>query len=213
MRSKNRQAGVAILLPIMVMGSACTGTAKPISASTAQPSSSASTAAANSLAATPMSTATHGAVEVRGCSQGSVSAVVSSPQDATAGPLSYSNIKLVGTADGLASFYAGGQVPDGPEGSKFYKMGTIVKAGATVTVSVAPSARPYLRLQGGRGLSIPGETAFTFQACPGSGTTQWVGGFDIIGPMPACVALDVQVTGEPTPRHLDIPFGGTTCNR
>jgi len=131
--------------------------------------------------------------------------------DATAGPLVFPNAKMVGSAAGLSNFYGGGQVPDGPGGSKFYKMGTYVKAGATVTVTVAHTARSYLRLQQGPGPHYQDEMSVVFEACPGSRYTAWVGGFDIKGPMPACVALDVQVAGEQTPRHLAIPFGAATA--
>lgn len=118
---------------------------------------------------------------------------------------------MASTASGLTAFYGGGQVPDGPDGSKFYKMGTQLKAGATATISVAPSAMPYLRLQQGPGPHDHGEIAFTFQACPGTSYTGWIGGFDITGPTPVCVALDIRVTGETHLRHLFIPFGGHAC--
>lgn len=44
----------------------------------------------------------------------------------------------------------------------------------------------------------------------GSSYTGWVGGFDIKGPLPACVALDVQVSCEQVLRRLAIPFGAAT---
>jgi len=118
---------------------------------------------------------------------------------------------MVGSPAGLSNFYGGGEVFDGPGGSKFYKMGTFVKAGATVTVTVAHTARSYLRLQQGPDPHLEGEMSVVFQGCPGSRYTAWVGGFDIKGPMPACVALDVQVSGEQTPRHLAIPFGSAAA--
>ncbi|MGI8414881.1 MAG: hypothetical protein ACR2P2_01465, partial [Nakamurella sp.] len=72
--------------------------------------------------------------------------MTASPDDVTAGPLVYPNIKQLRSAAGLSYFYGGGQIPDGPGGSKFFKMGTLVKAGETVTVTVARSARSYLKL-------------------------------------------------------------------
>jgi len=152
-----------------------------------------------------------GAVLVRQCTYGTVQDLTRSSNDVTAGPVVYPNAKLVGSPAGLSDFYGGGQVFDGPDGSKFYKMGTLVKAGATVTITVAPSARPYLRLQQGPEPHLHGEMSVVFQACPGRSYTGWVGGFDIKGQMPVCVALDVQVSGEQTPRHLTIPFGGPAC--
>ncbi|MGI8414651.1 MAG: hypothetical protein ACR2P2_00265, partial [Nakamurella sp.] len=71
--------------------------------------------------------------------------------------------------------YGGGQIPDGPGGSKFFKMGTLVKAGETVTVTVARSARSYLKLQQGSS-NLQGEMSVVFQACPGSSYTGWVAG-------------------------------------
>lgn len=93
-------------------------------------------------------------------------------------------------------------------GSTFLKMGTFVEAGATVTVTVAPTARSYLKLE--QGPSRKGLTSVVFHACPGSSPssyTRWVGGFQIRGPFPACIALDVQIAGEQTVRHLAIPIG------
>jgi hypothetical protein len=119
-------------------------------------------------------------------------------------------MKLAASAAGLRQFYGNGQVPDGPDGSLFYKMGVELKANSTVLVSVAPKAMAYLRLQQGPSPAVP-KIAFVFRACPGTGYTGWVGGFDIKGGVPACIALDVQVTGEADHRQLNVPFGGATC--
>lgn len=172
-----------------------------------------STSSGVSSTAASRESSSSGAVLVRRCTYGTVHDLTRTSNDVTAGPVVYPNAKLVGSPAGLSDFYGGGQVPDGPEGSRFYKMGTLVKAGAMVTITVAPSARPYLRLhQGpGPGPNLQGEMSVVFQACPGRSYTGWVGGFDIKGPMPACVALDVQVSGEQTPRRLTIPFGGPAC--
>ncbi len=150
---------------------------------------------------------------IRRCSYGSVTRQVIGPDDLTAGPVAMFAAKLLGSAAGLSNFYGNGQVFDGSDGSKFYKMGISVQAGATVTISVARSALSYLRLQQGPKPHVHGETSFIFQACPGASSyyTGWVGGFDIKGPMPACVALDVRVVGERTVRPLSIPFGGAAC--
>lgn len=127
--------------------------------------------------------------------------------------MTFVNVKLLESPAGLSSFYGGGQVPEESDGSKFYKMGTVVKGGATATVTVAPSAKSYLKLQQGPTPHPGGKMSIIFQACPGKSYTGWVGGFDIKGPMPVCVALDVQVAGEQTVRHLSIPFGASTCKR
>lgn len=148
--------------------------------------------------------ASSGAALVRKCRSGQVQEVDARPDSVTAGPLVYPSIKQLGSAAGLSNFYGGSKPgPDKPGGSTFFKMGTLVKAGETVTVTVARSARSYLKLRQVQG----DEMSVVFQACPGSSYTGWVGGFDITGPTPACVALDVQVTGEPKLRHLAIPFG------
>jgi len=178
------------------------------SRSTTESAGSAITSVTSTAPSLP--SASSGAAPVRRCANGSVVFLAASSADATAGPLVFPEVKLVASAAGLSNFYGGGQVPDGPGGSKFYKMGTFVKAGATVTVTVARSARSYLKLQQGS-LYHQGEMSVVFQACPGSRYTAWAGGFDIKGPVPACVALDVQVAGEPTLRHLAIPFGAAGC--
>lgn len=154
-----------------------------------------------------------GATSVRRCANGSVQDLPASSDNAMAGPVAFANVKLLGSPAGLFNFYGGGQVPEESDGSKFYKMGTLVKGGATATVTVSPAAKSYLRLQQGPAPHSAGKTSIVFQACPGRSYTGWVGGFDIKGPMPVCVALDIQVAGEPTVRHLSIPFGAPTCKR
>lgn len=156
-------------------------------------------------------TSTTNAATVRNCTAGSVRDLTPSGNDITAGPVVFGNMKLASSAAGLRDFYGNGQVPDAPGGARFYKMGVQVKANATVVISVAPKAMNYLRLQQGQSPVVP-QTAFTFHACPGTGYTGWVGGFDIKGGLPACIALDVQVTGESARRQLNIPFGGPTCD-
>lgn len=158
--------------------------------------------------ASSLPSASSGAALVRKCND-AVDDQTIGPDDVTAGPLRYPYAKLLRSAAGLSHFY-GGSVPgpDAPGGSTFLKMGTFVKAGATVTVTVAPAARSYLKLE--QGSSREGLTSVVFHACPGSSPssyTRWVGGFQIRGPFPACVALDVQIAGEQTVRHLAIPIG------
>lgn len=148
---------------------------------------------------------------VRSCTSGSIQDLPVGSNNVVAGPVAFPNAKLMGSPAGLSAFYGGGQVPDGPDGSKFYKMGTLVKAGATATITVASSAQTYLKLQQGSGTSSQGLSRVVFQACPGSSYTGWVGGFDIKGQLPLCVALDIQVAGEPALRHLSIAFGGIAC--
>lgn len=225
-RARSRIGRWLVLLLVLATVGACTttttsSTAGPDSSgtpstatssrSTTESAASATTAAMSPSTASLLPSASSGGALVRTCANGSVQPLAASSADATAGPLVFPNVKLVGSAGGLSNFYGGGQVPDGPGGSKFYKMGTLVKVGATVTVTVARSARSYLRLQQGPGPHLEGQMSVVFQACPGSSYTGWVGGFDITGPLPACVALDVQVAGEQILRHLAIPFGAATC--
>jgi hypothetical protein len=128
-----------------------------------------------------------------------------SPDDIRVGPLVFGNLNLAATPAGLREFYGGnGQVPDGPDGSKFYKMGTQVQANSTGTLSVTPKAISYLRLQQGQWPAVP-ETAVTFLACRGTGYTGWVGGFDIKGGVPTCIALG----GEPRQALGHVQIDGT----
>lgn len=192
-------ARFGLMLIILLILVSCTGS-KHTSSNPPSPRASASQSATRAAHAAP----------VRDCSQGSSRDLMLNNNDVAAGPLVFGNMKLAGTAAGLREFYGNGQVPQGPDGSKYYKMGVQLKAGSTVLLSVAPKAMSYLRLQQGQSPATP-EVAFTFQACPGTGYTGWVGGFDIKGGVPACIALDVHVTGEPDQRVLNIPFGGAAC--
>lgn len=168
----------------------------------------------SSAQSSPLPPPSAGTAPVRRCSYGAVIKRVVGPDDAVAGPVVIFGANGLDSPARLSNFYGGGQVFDGPAGSKFYKMGISVQAGAAVIISVAPSALSYLRLQQGPGRHLHGETSFAFQACPGPPTsyTSWVGGFDIRGRMPVCVALKIQVVGDQTVRHLSIPFGGHTCS-
>lgn len=172
------------------------------------------TTPASSAQSSPLLLSSSGTAPVRRCSYGAVIKQVVGPADAVAGPVVIFGANGLDSPARLSNFYGGGQVFDGPDGSKFYKMGISVQAGAAVIISVSPSALSYLRVQQGPGPHLHGETSFAFQACPGPPTsyTSWVGGFDIKGRMPVCVALQIQVVGDQTVRHLSIPFGGETCS-
>lgn len=121
-------------------------------------------------ASMPTSSLTAASV-VRSCTHGSIQDLPVGSNNVSAGPVAFPNVKIMGSPAGLSAFYGGGQVPDGPDGSKFYKVGTLVKAGATVTIAVAPSAQTYLKLQQGSGTPSQGLDRIVFQACPGSSYT------------------------------------------
>lgn len=221
MRRGGRQRLPVVLTVTAALLGACTHTPVPtpdISTGSLPPATATASAAAaptgsSRIPAGPLTSprVTSASMPVRACANGSVQSSTPEVQDVIAGPVLFPNAKLLASPSGLSRFYGGGQVPDGPNGSKFYKMGTLVKAGATATISVAPSARSYLRLQQGPSHPLQVGTSFVFRACPGASYTGWVGGFDITGPLPVCVALDVQVNGEPAVRHLSIPFGKPSC--
>lgn len=129
-------------------------------------------------------------------------------RDVTSGPLSYPNAQLLMRPGSVTEFYGGG-VPVSPEGVAFYKMGTYVTAGATVTVTVMPQARAYAGLQTPG--DPPGAEAVTYQACPNGVATSWVGGFDLTKRKSACLPLEVDVKGEPAPRRLVLSIFNGAC--
>jgi hypothetical protein len=106
------------------------------------------------------------------------------------------------------------------------KFPLLVKAGHTVTVRLPPSARAvaglaYGPLPQGRQVTVrDAHQAVTFVACRPGGpadssadaiaVTFWSGG--VAARAPACVALEVYVDREPSPRHVGLPLG-RRCGR
>jgi hypothetical protein len=166
--------------------------------------------AMSSPAAPTASAGTVGNPQVRSCADGGVqNQNATSPQDIVAGPLRYPNARLLARPGSEAEFYGGG-VGVSPSGLRFYKMGTYVAAGTTVTVSVLPPATDFARLQG-EGLDRPGDQSVTFRACPAGAATSWVGGFDLLNRSAACLPLEVRVTGESQPRRIVISLFNGGC--
>lgn len=190
---------VPVLVGVGLLLTACTGTARA--------------RMATSSPAMPPMTASAGTVGnpwVRSCADGGVQDQnATNPEDIVAGPLRYPNARLLARPGSETEFYGGG-VGVGPSGLRFYKMGTYVTAGTTVTVSVLPPATDFARLQG-QGLDHPGDQSITFQACPGGAATSWVGGFDLFNRSAACLPLEVRVTGESQPRRIVISLFNGTC--
>jgi hypothetical protein len=122
------------------------------------------------------------------------------PGDISAGPLSYPDARMT-----LASAESRPVV----EGMTFYKQGTFVRDGSTVTVTIAGQARSFALLQS---VGHPsGDLAVTYQSCPSGGASSWIGGFNLKGRTAACVPLDVAIDGENVIRRIVIPAGGGTC--
>ena len=89
------------------------------------------------------------------------------------------------------------------DGIRFYKVGTNLLPGHTVTVTIGDAARAYAGIMTERGPAV-GYSTVTYTSCTastpssGPGGVWWVGGFTLVGRSSDCVPLEVQVTGEPT---------------
>ncbi|HYU83843.1 MAG TPA: hypothetical protein VEK80_03470 [Kribbellaceae bacterium] len=174
-----------------LMLAACTGAPGPVEHK--QPTRSPATSATIGSADTPF---------VVPCQRAVLGQPSRTSDDLTVGPLTYPH------ARSLASM----PPPDNArraDGVYVYKLGTIVSAGATVTVTVAPQARSYAALdhpdapQGG-------DLAVTYQGCPDH-DTGFVGGFLLKKQSRACVPLDVRIRGQDQVRRIVISFFNGTC--
>ena len=99
----------------------------------------------------------------------------------------------------------------------------VVKAGATVTLTVPAAERRHLSLLYDPGAwkednqyrLADGDTAVTFQSCPpaqtplGADGTQFNGGFLVAGPR--CATLEVSTPRWRTPRRVTVSFGAGRC--
>ena len=128
------------------------------------------------------------------------------PRNVVAGPLVF--IGAGYTSESTVRRFGGNKFP------------LLVKAGHTVTVTVAPSVRAvaalaYGPLPQGRNLRVrDGHDTVTFVACrddqPSGSTadgpvTFWPGG--ILADRPTCVPLDVYVDDQPSPLHIEVSLG------
>lgn len=147
---------------------------------------------------------------VRTCQQGQlVNVYQRSPNDVSAGPLTYPNAQLLRRPGTQRSFYGGG-APVEADGSTFYKLGTFVQAGSTVTVTLAKSALSYARIQ--LSGTVPTADAVTFVSCKAGSVTAWVGGYVLLRRDSACVPVEVMVSGEQHPRRLTLSFFNGNCS-
>jgi hypothetical protein len=99
----------------------------------------------------------------------------------------------------------------------------VVKAGATVTLTVPAAERRHLSLlydpgawkEDNRYRIADGDTAVTFQSCPpaqtplGADGTQFNGGFLVAGPR--CATLEVSTPQWRAPRRVTVSFGAGRC--
>ncbi|MFK0072547.1 hypothetical protein [Arthrobacter woluwensis] len=87
-----------------------------------------------------------------------------------------------------------------------------VRAGRTVTVTVAPDQQAKVGLVAQYG-AREGNTSITFTSCPASVTpyTWWPGGFLVHGSDAVCLRLTVAVAGAEGVRKPVIPAGDIAC--
>lgn len=118
--------------------------------------------------------------------------------DVVVGPISWPQLKTWATAD-PTGFRRGGSEND-------FKIGAQLKAGSTVTVSVAKEARVYAGLDYGQAWSYSAASTVTFHACMNADTA-FIGGFHVEGRH--CVPLDVTADGNPQVRIVISFFNGS----
>jgi hypothetical protein len=151
----------------------------------------------------------YGRPRVRTCADGNQATMHPRRIDLEVGPLLYPSGSLLALPGNRDNFRASVGNYTGGGGFQFYKDGPYLPEGDTATVSVAPSAARFARLDGGSAKPALDE-AVTYVACPQVGTW-WVGGFDLIGRTAACVPLRVQIKGELRPRTLVISLFRGRC--
>jgi hypothetical protein len=127
--------------------------------------------------------------------------------DVTVGPLTWQGLR------GLAGGDQQDQRDHGTQnsGGWHYRIDTLIRPGATVTVTVGAQQRARAGLEfGGEHNSAP-TPAVTFHACPQPlGPTSFRGSFFVAGDGRACVPLDIRV-GDTPARHVVISFFSGRC--
>jgi hypothetical protein len=99
------------------------------------------------------------------------------------------------------------------DGIRFFKIGTEVAAGKTVTVSVSESARAYAGIGTETGPSY-GYSSVTYESCPlsaDSAPVWWVGGFTLKDRTKGCIPLDIRVHGESELHHVTLAIETDDC--
>jgi hypothetical protein len=121
-----------------------------------------------------------------------------SPDDVAAGPLRWPHLKQWATSNPAGYGYH-------DSAGFHYKVGVELKAGSTVTVTVAPLARGQAGLEYGLRWGYRPAQAVTFHACPDADTA-YVGGFFV--KRNSCVPLDIQVGNARPVRIVVSVFAG-----
>jgi hypothetical protein len=127
------------------------------------------------------------------------------PHDLAVGPMYF--------ADGLAlateTPAQHGYTTFGRDG-RSYKFGVVVRPGATVTVTIAASARGHAVIDIGRN-APGGATAVTYHACGQAGGFYAQGFAFIHPPFRGCVPLDVSTPGQAQVRHVVLSLFAGSC--
>jgi len=108
--------------------------------------------------------------------------------------------------------FSGSATPQFDGAVQWMKDPFFVRAGRTVTVTVAPDQQRSVGLVAEYG-AREGNTSITFTACPASTTpyTWWPGGFLVHGGDAVCLRLTVAVAGTEGVRKPVIPAGKIDC--
>lgn len=108
--------------------------------------------------------------------------------------------------------FSGSATPQFDGAVQWMKDPFFVRAGRTVTVTVAPDQQRSVGLVAEYG-AREGNTSITFTACPASVTpyTWWPGGFLVHGGDAVCMRLTVAVAGAEGVRKPVIPAGDIAC--
>lgn len=122
--------------------------------------------------------------------------------DVTVGPLTWPGLRAL--ADGDQNSY-GYRNSDGWH----YKVGTQLRAGTTVTLTIGAEQRAKAALEYGRAFGSTPAPAITFNGCPAK-STYFIGAFFIAGDGRACVPVDVRV-GQDASRRVMISFFNGQC--
>lgn len=136
------------------------------------------------------------------CSDSYSNTTSSSSSDLKVGPLRYAGgASLADTT--LSTYFDEARPTPDADGWYFLKMGAVLPAGVSVTISVDPSS----------GVKIVGSpdkegTAVRYESCPDRGSA-WVGGLALRGSKSSsCVSLNYQTTGGTSGRATASLFAG-----
>lgn len=141
------------------------------------------------------------------CQQGiPIGSAARSSNDLVIGRLSYPRLLLGFSGDAPMT------ESNFPGGGYFYKVGTELAPGATVTVSIDEPARGYAAIVS---MYSPhaGDQSIMYQSCSKSQYgTAWIGGFLLQGRKTACVPLVIKFADESQARRTVISLGAGRCS-